>query len=277
MSRSIFFIGQCRLDLSLNIGATSAVASPGGNMLNAAMLLSRQGRNVAMVGEAATDYAGHALVSALERDGVDTSCIDRYPDGATMVNIIAPDDFKPHSRIYTNNPREKLVLKWPRINAGDIVVFGNWFALDPRTHDAIAELVAYAHSRRATLIYLPGFAPQLQPAITHVMPAILDYLEIADLVVMFNDDHRHLFGAESAKEAYRRSINFYCATAVSIAAEGAQLFTDLNSEPIIIDKQQTTDASLLASLICHLANVDPELCPDPQLHPKHLSQWKALR
>lgn len=241
-------------------------------MLNAAMMLAAAGREVAYVGEAGSDIAGDIIVGRLQAAGVDTDCIDRFPDGATTVDLIfqggAPDGI-----FYTKKPKENLVVKWPRIAPGDIVVFGNWFALAPRTKDAVAELVGHAASRGATLVYLPGFAPQLEPAITHVMPQILDYLENADMVVTFNTDYTTLFGSKTAAECFSKKIDFYTHTMVNIdVGKGCvDLFSSDYQHAATIDTPAPASA-LLADVLNHLAA--DSVLSSKQL-PAAIKTWKA--
>lgn len=281
MSRHIFFVNECRLNIRLDADASTASAAPGGNMLNAALRLAAAGYDVSFVGEAATDYAGNAIVDRLARAGVDTDCIDRFPDGATTIDILAPGSADSDGCFYLRSPKERLVLKWPRINAGDILVAGNWFALSPRTREAVGELAAHAAQRKALVVYMPGFAPQLEPAITHVMPTILDYLELADIVVTFGPDCRNLFGINSAADCYGRKINFYADSMVHIEASrpGATLFLpDLGRAGADVEVEPgMTDADILASMIGSLASTDESFAPSANLLPKFLKRWKANR
>ncbi len=56
------------------------------------------------------------------------------------------------------------------------------------------------------LVYLPGFLPQMEPRITRVMPAILENLEYANLVIARNTDLKFIFGADTAKKLFRDHI-----------------------------------------------------------------------
>lgn len=252
--RRIIFIGECRLDIAIKSDGTIS-ATPGGNMLKAAINLAQKGLDVAFVGEAGCDIPGNTIVDALSRVGVDTECIDRFPDGATTIDLICHGG-NPEGEFYTKTPKENLVVKWPRIVAGDIVVFGNWFALSGRTKGAVDDLVQYASSRGAMVVYLPGFATQLEPALTHVMTQILDYLELADMVVMFNDDYQSIFSEKDSQECYRRRINFYCPTMVHInpANQSVEIYNEAERIPMEIATDKTEFCSTtLASLLQHLA------------------------
>lgn len=241
-------------------------------MPNAAIALARKGLNVSIIGEAATDTTGNLLIAELENAGVDTEFIDRYPDGATTIDLIYDDE--PEGTFYTRAPQTNLVVKWPRIGPDDIVVFGNWFALDPRTRGAVAELVDYAIQRNALTIYLPGFARQLEPAITHVMTQILDYMEKADAIVTFNDDPANVFGAADAATCYKRNTSFYSDILTHITPRSATTYHQRGEAAVNcsdIATRRGNEALILASLIEHIAAFD---LPAKSLIPQMLT-WTA--
>lgn len=269
MPRNIFFVCGCRMDILFN-GPTPYATRPGGNMPNAAIELARIGWHVAIIGEAATDTTGRLLVEEFDKAGVDTGFIDRYPDGATTIDIIY--DGQTEGTFYSRPPLTRLVVKWPRIGPDDIVVFGNWFALDPRTRDAVAELVDYAIQRKALVVYLPGFARQLQPSITHVMPMILDYMEKADVIVTFNDDPANVFGATDAAACYSRNTSFYADFLVHITPRNVAINHPKGAAVIPAPARRCAEASLLASLLAHIAAIDN--IPAKSLIP-HILTWTA--
>ncbi|MCM1110039.1 MAG: carbohydrate kinase family protein [Clostridium sp.] len=275
--RKIIFLGGCRMDIIFE-GVRPVSASPGGNMLNAAILTASAGIPTCYIGEAATDPTGDAVVGILAEAGVDTSCIDRYPDGATTIDILYGENDR-QGTFYTKPPRESLVIRWPKVGADDIVVFGNWFALDPRTRGAVREFVEHAAGSHALLVYLPGFAPQLEPAITHVMTAILDNLELADIAVTFNDDPAHIFRAAGPEECYRRNTSFYADTLLHIDGPGRSV-TLFNH-----DRQQTTslpgetaprlaEAGVLADFLEFLATAGTD---DSRSTLQIINTWKPRR
>lgn len=278
MPRRVFLIAECRLDITVNRDSSVGLTAPGGNMLNAALMLARAGVATTLVGECGADPAGDSIIAELESAGVDTSCIDRFPDGSTTLDLhFGPDDQV--GTFYTRQPNERLVMKWPRINPGDIVGFGNWLALNPRTAPAVSELVEHAASRGAFTVYMPGYALQLQPAITHVMPQILDYLEKVSMVVTFADDHRSLFGSPTPDDCFDRRLSFYVPAYASIAPDGsATLFTT--------DGRQTARwtqpadaagaAARLASMLATVADADAEASPRELINSLKKS-WKAIR
>ena len=74
----------------------------------------------------------------------------------------------------------------------------------------LSELLAYAQDRKAIIVYLPGFKPELCSRITRVMPAIVENLEVADVVIARESDMMKIFGKADARACYNEHIKFYC-------------------------------------------------------------------
>lgn len=194
-------------DSSMPIATTTL---PGGRLQRSAIALCEARRTVSMMGEAGRDPLGDLIVNHLDNIGIDTSCIDRYSDGAVTPSIlIFPSDPVTRSTVYPVNMAEHWDSTWPRIEASDIVVFGGFFSLQPRVRNRLTEFLAYARERHLLTVYLPGFNPALAPAVTRYMPSILENLELADVVVTSTPDLAHLFGISNPADAFSRKVNFY--------------------------------------------------------------------
>ncbi len=198
-------------------------AEPGGRLLNAAIMLAGGGCDVTVMGEAGRDPLGDLIVKRLEDCGIDVSCIDRYSDGAATPSVLVfpgADGESGRSIVYNMTMAESWDSKWPRTDAGDIVVFGGFFALQQRVRQRLQEFIANARSRGALIVNLPGFNPAMVPAVTRVMPALLEDLEIADAVVTATPDLKHIFGTDSPRSCYDSKISFYSRLMVNVDPAG---------------------------------------------------------
>ena len=117
---------------------------------------------------------------------------------------------------YLHDTSEAEDVVWPRIDENDIVLFGSLYAIDSPQREHLFELVQYARERKALIVYLPGFQHGINFRITRVMTAILENLEISDIVIAHERDINNIFPGESAAEAYRNHIEFYCPTYLHI-------------------------------------------------------------
>lgn len=185
----------------------------GGRLMKAAMLLGSTGHNVEMMGEAGRDPLGDILVGFLRQSGVNTDCVDRYSDGASTPSILVfPSEIpeaQPRSVVYRVEMAERWDSRWPRIDAGDIVLFGGYFALQPRVRPLLLDFLENARQRKALIVNMPGFNPALAPAVTRVMPSLLENLECSDVVMTASPDLLHIFGTDDASKCFHDKIGFY--------------------------------------------------------------------
>ena len=221
--KKIICIGECALDIVFENGVPVG-SMPGGRIINAAAIMSRENLPVKVVSEASRDSVGDMIVSHLSAAGTDVSGIDRFTEGHTPVLIYTRDDKGLTSVTrYEDYPDECFDVVWPRIDEGDIVIYGGYYALDSRMRQRMMPLLTHASERKAILVYLPGFLPQQQTRITRVMPAMFENLEIATLILTRNQDLKIIFGTENAEDSFRNHINFYCRSLINVNATGQRI------------------------------------------------------
>lgn len=210
MNKAIY-IGELTLNVSLHPDGR-ATTSVGDRAVTAAMLDAAMGVDTLFIGEAAADTVGDHIVSTLQRAKVDTTSVDRFTEGAGAVRIVsatAPDsDSK--AVLHATYPAEPVNPIWPRINEGDVFVYGSFMALDKRNHKSVLDLLSYADARKAETVYLPYFDSRHVPRTTRVMPEVWECLEAASLVIATVGDIAALFPGETPAAAFRDHILFYC-------------------------------------------------------------------
>ena len=223
--RKIIAIGESILDTLFDEQGKPLRAFVGGRIACAAATLGRLQLPVSMVSECATDRVGDTVVSFLERHHVDTRSIDRYTEGTTPLAAIFRDG-DGHDTIvnYGAYPKTRFDVIWPRIDEDDIVLFGSLYAIDTPQRERLFELVNYAVQRKAIIIYLPGFQHGINFRITRVMPAILENLEVAHLVIAHTRDIDSIFPGEKSEEAFVNHISFYCDHYLHIAPDLSTTF-----------------------------------------------------
>lgn len=216
--KKIICVGECSLNIVFGPDGQPSGSMPGGRIANAAAILARTGLPVLMASEAAADPVGDMVVAFLRDAGADISVIDRFTGGRTPLNIFTEDSSGVLALTrYEKYPDEDgFDIVWPRIEEGDILVFGGFYALDRRMRPKLSKFLEYAKEMKAVLVYLPGFLPEQEPRITHVMPAILENLELADMVITRNDDLSLIFGIDEDKSCYNRHISFYCRSLINV-------------------------------------------------------------
>lgn len=215
--KKIICIGECSLNIVLGTGGTPLGSMPGGRVANAAAILARQGLNVIVASEASADPVGDIVAGFLKDSGADISCLDRFTEGRTPINVFTTQaDGSRRITRYENYPEDCFDIVWPRVDEGDIILFGGFYAIDPRMHPRMLRLLQHAAERKAVLVYLPGFLPSLEPRITRVMPAILENLELANLVITRDNDLEVIFGVKTGGQCFSNHINFYCRSMINV-------------------------------------------------------------
>ena len=199
----------------------------GGRIANMSASLGRCGIHVEYVSECACDKIGDMVVDFLKSNNVGTGSIDRFTDGKSQVSLIFRDsNGKEDYAEYVSYPDTRFNVLWPRIEEGDIVVFGSYFAIDSKPRKGLLELLNYARERKAVIVYLPGFHKELCTRITRVMPEILENLEFADLVIARQADMEIIFDKSDALASYNEHIKFYCPNFVfTDSNNGMQIFS----------------------------------------------------
>lgn len=219
--KKIICIGECSLNVVLKHDGTPEGTMLGGRIANAAAILAGNRFNVIMASEASADTVGDIVVDQLSAAGVDVKSVDRFTEGRTALNVLVmPNDDSrdatPTLTRYESYPEEAFDIIWPRIDPGDIVLYGGFYALDRRMRDRMSKLLEHAVEREAVMVYLPGFLPQQEPRITRVMPQILENLEMAHVVVTRSKDLNLIFGAKHPDACYSDHIDFYCRSLINI-------------------------------------------------------------
>ncbi len=208
--RKIIAIGECVLDVVLR-GQVPVKAMVGGRIANAAASLGAMGLPVYMTSECCTDKVGDQVVGFLKAHNVDTTCIDRFTDGSTSLSVIYEDGDGNATQVnYGRYPKDRFDVVWPRIDPDDIILFGSLYAIDSPQRERLFELVQYAAERKAVIVYLPGFQHGISFRLTRVMTALLENLEISDIVIAHDRDIADIFPGETAEQAYKTHIEYYC-------------------------------------------------------------------
>ena len=208
--RKVIAIGESVLDTVFK-GGQPVKAMVGGRIANAAAMIASQGIECHMVSECATDSVGDIVVQFLASHGVDVHSVDRYTDGTTPFAAIFEDDDHPKCIVnYGRYPAgDRFNVVWPRIDKDDIVIYGSLYAVEQPQRERMLELLQYAKERKAILVCLPGLQHGIGYRITHVMPAIFENMDLANIIVTHDTDINTIFAGETVDEAFRNHFEFY--------------------------------------------------------------------
>lgn len=215
----IICIGECALDIVFEAGQPIG-SMPGGRIAMAAARMARTGLPVTMASEASDDPIGEMLVGHLKAAGVDCSSVDRFTQGHSPLTVFTPGDVPEVYRAtrYEAYGDGGFDIVWPRVDDRTIVVFGGYYSLDERMRERLLPFLRNCSERKAIMVYVPGFRADRCRRMTRVMPAILENLELADMVIARNEDLELIFGASNSGKCYRDHIDFYCRSMVNVDA-----------------------------------------------------------
>ena len=265
MNKAIY-IGELTLHISLSRDG-QASTHIGDRMVDAAILDAAMGVQTLFVGETAADTIGDHIIQSLQHSQVDVTSVDRYTEGAGAVRIAPADTDGNNSRpvMHAAYPAEPVNPIWPRIDEGDIVIYGSYMALDKRNHSRIIELVNYARSRKAETLYLPYFDLARVSRITRIMPEVWESLEAATIVIATTDDLQALFPGETPADAYRAHINCYCPRCLVLdpKALSMQFFDGKSSWTLHCHPTTDTEAQWTAGAIAGAVRALTEGIKDP--------------
>ncbi len=245
--RKIILIGECELNVLFRNDHPWR-ALPGGILLNSAAALGNRKYDVSFVSEAATDHVGDIIVDFLTVHGVATHSIDRFTEGHTSSVLTFTSDHGDvrHCVRYTQYPQQSFGVVWPRIDPDDIVIFGEFYSIDERLRGRLFDIIKYASERRAIVIYAPAIDNSRVTRITRVMPAILENLEISDIVVTDRKSIATIFNKDDDKAAYTDHISFYSFNHVNVdfGTSSINMHCKKSSRSVAIPGQPDPDVSM---------------------------------
>lgn len=244
--KKIYCVGECALDIIFGADGAPLGAMPGGRVINAAAILARQGEPVSVVSEASAGPVGDRVVDWLGEAGCDITGIDRITEGLTPTLLYLPGaDGRMTVTRYESYPDDCFDVVWPRIEEGDVVVFGGFYAIDPRMRRRMSQFLQNAVDHRAVMVYLPGFLPSQAPRITRVMPAIYENLEIADVIITRTADLETIYGTADAVRCYADQIDYYSHSLVNVDSATSTITYFSNHEPVALSADSRFVSSMM--------------------------------
>ena len=218
--RKVFGIGETVLDIIFKddqpIGAV-----PGGSVFNSIISLGRSGVNASFISETGNDRVGRRIISFLEANGVDASCVYVYPDSKSPISLAFLNERNDAEYIfYKDHPSDRIEFVTPEVSKDDIVLFGSYYAVNPVIRPQVHGFLEHARSRGAILYYDVNYRASHKNEVVKLTPNILENLEMADIVRGSTEDFDVMFHKTDADAIYRSQIAFY--TRKFILTQGAE-------------------------------------------------------
>ncbi len=207
--RRIYGIGETVLDIIFKDGQPQA-AKAGGSVLNSVVSLGRMDLPVSFISEYAADDVGKLIDDFLRKNGVDTSCVHRYHNGATALALAFLDEKNDaHYTFYKDYPGKRLDIDFPSIDAGDIVQCGSFYAIWPEIREKFMSFISGAYNKGALVLYDPNFRKSHLSELDQLRPLIIENMKFTSLVRGSDEDFRNVFDVSTPDEAWEVVRN-YC-------------------------------------------------------------------
>ena len=219
--RKIIGIGETVLDIIFRDDQPSA-AIPGGSTFNAMISLGRTaardfpGTPVLMVTETGDDHVGDIVTSFMEENGVGTAAVTRNKGTQTHVSLAFLDkDNNAQYEFYKDHGSASLhadKVSGISFSGDDLVLFGSYFAINPRIRAYTRTLLRQAHDAGAILYYDINFRKSHIADLPDTLGNIVENCRLSDIVRGSDEDFGYLFGTEDPVEIYERHISPLCST-----------------------------------------------------------------
>ena len=180
--RKVIGIGETGLDIIFR-NEQPIAAVPGGSTFNALISLGRSGISCNFISEIGNDRVGMTIKHFLQDNGVNINNISSFPDSKSSVSLAFLDEQNDAEYIfYKNQPHDQLDFSFPEIAPDDIVIFGSFYAVNPKVHQQVIALLEHARNNGAIIYYDVNYRSSHRNEVMKITPNLIDNLEYADIV-----------------------------------------------------------------------------------------------
>ena len=222
----IIGIGETVFDILFKNGQP-VKAVPGGSVYNSIISLGRTGCETMFISEVGDDKIGEIILNHLCDSGVDASAVCSFTGGKSPLALAFLNDRNDAEYIfYKDYPNNRLEVEFPKIEKGDIVLYGSYFVLNPVLRSKTKAFLEYAHESGALLYYDVNFRKNHVGERIKLAEALIENLEYADIVRGSADDFNYLYEMTDAQKIYNEKIRFYSSNFIFTSGSGdVKLFT----------------------------------------------------
>lgn len=205
MSNSkVYSIGEALIDITINKGFPEYL-QVGGSVVNTSISLARLGKDVSLIAEVGSDEFADVIKNQLQGEGINTDYLLSQKDCKTSVAFaFVNEKGNATYSIYKDLPGEYHFCPMDQINAEDIIMFGSYYAVAPRQHNAIIKMVSAAKEKNATIIFDPNVRKKVHKSLPHevLKENISRCIQVADITKASDEDFNVIFETNTPEEAY---------------------------------------------------------------------------
>ena len=202
-------------------------AVPGGSVYNCIISLGRCGVPAEFISEVGDDRIGNIILEHLRDNNVGSSAVCCFSGGKSPLALAFLNENNDAEYLFNKDyPNNRLEVEFPVVKEGDIVVYGSYFVLNPVLRNKTKAFLEYAHEQGAVLFYDINFRKNHITERIKLAEALIENLELADIVRGSADDFRYLYEMTDDEKIYNEKIKFYCRNFIFTNGSGdVKLFT----------------------------------------------------
>ncbi len=195
-------------------------AVPGGSAFNAIISLGRCGAPCLMCSEVGDDRVGSIVTRFLAANGVQTDYVYRHPGTQSHISLAFLNERNDAEyQFYKMHDALSMPLDMPEVNAGDILLFGSYFAVNPMVRHYVCAMLERANAAQALIYYDVNFRRSHLPDLPEMMPRITHNMQMATVVRGSREDFQLLFDSDDPDEVYEKHIAPICDTFIYTDAD----------------------------------------------------------
>ncbi len=246
LMKKIIGIGETVLDIVFR-NDQPLKAVPGGSAFNAIISIGRTDTPCVMVTEVGDDHVGDIVTSFLAENNVVTDYVFRHEGTQSHISLAFLDDNNDAQyQFYKMHEQISIPERFPAVSEGDIVLFGSYFAINPKVRHYVAAFLMEAKEKGAILYYDINFRASHIKDLPVVMPFIEENIGYASVVRGSSEDFSILYGLDDVDAVYENHIKSRCEAFIyTDASKPVQLRT--SSLSVSYDVKQIATVSTIGA------------------------------
>lgn len=222
---NIYCVGEAVYDIIFK-NNNPVESRPGGAMLNSSVTLGRLGLPVYFVGDFADDHVGKICCKFLQDNGVNTSFVSLYPGARSRIALAFLDENKNAEYSFYKISDCHPTVNFPEPVAGDIILYGSWFAIKPAIRQQMAAFLDKARKAGALLLYDPNFRKAHLDMLERVKPFIDENIQFSHITKGSDEDFHYILDTSDVSKIHQYAENNGCRHLIYTAnRNGAWLFS----------------------------------------------------
>jgi 2-dehydro-3-deoxygluconokinase len=278
-AQTVYAIGECMIELQRSAGGPGMDYRFGGDTLNAAVYMARlldpAKVRVAYVTGLGVDGMSAEMLAGWEREGIDTSTVQRLPDRLPGIYMIETDpDGERRFHYWRKDSAARHWLEAPEAGkvlvqlAGARMVYLSGISLailSPADRELLIAALAQCRARGGSVVFDNNYRPRLWESAQVAAEVYRRVLAHTDIALLTLDDEVALYGQTNAREVAERTRGYgvgevvvKCGAEPCVVWAAGQLH-EVAPEPVaeVVDTTAAGDSFGAAYMAARLSGQDP--------------------